>query len=129
MTNKELIQQMYVDFGQGNIPGILNAISDDIVWETPGPDIIPWAGMRKGKDGAMDFFQQVGSTTSYQKFEPHTFIEEGDNVIAQGVADFTTTTTGKKGTSPWIMAWTIKNGKAVKVKNHWDTYAVADSYK
>ena len=128
MTNKEIIQQMYVDFGQANIPGILNAISDDITWDTPGPEIIPWAGVRHGKAGAVDFFTQVGSTTTYEKFEPQAFIEEGDKVVALGVAHFTTTTTGKKGVSPWIMAWTLKNGKAVHVKNHWDTYAIAQTF-
>lgn len=128
MTNKEIVQQMYVDFGQANIQGILNAISDDIIWDTPGPEFIPWAGVRNGKAGAMDFFNQVGATTTYEKFEPQAFIEEGDKVIALGVAHFTTTTTGKKGVSPWIMAWTFKNGKAVHVKNHWDTYAIAETF-
>src|SRR5450432_3140867 len=120
MANKEIVQQMYVDFGQANIQGILNVISDDIIWDTPGPELIPWAGVRNGKAGAIDFFKQVGTSTTYEKFEPQTFIEEGDKVIALGVADFTTITTGKKGTSPWIMAWTFNNGKAVHVKNHWD---------
>ena len=128
MTNKEIVQQMYVDFGQANIQGILDAISDDIIWDTPGPELIPWAGIRNGKAGAMDFFNQVGATTTYEKFEPQAFIEEGDKVIALGVAHFTTTTTGKKGVSPWIMAWTFKNGKAVHVKNHWDTYAIAETF-
>ena len=128
MTNKEIIQQMYVDFGQGNIQGILNAISDDIIWDTPGPELIPWAGVRNGKAGALDFFNQVGATTTYEKFEPQAFIEESDKVVALGVANFTTTKTGKKGVSPWIMVWTFKNGKAIHVKNQWDTYAIAETF-
>jgi ketosteroid isomerase-like protein len=35
MTNKEIVQQMYMDFGQGNIQGILDVTSDDITWDTP----------------------------------------------------------------------------------------------
>ncbi len=120
---------MYVDFGQGNIPGILEVISDDVIWDTPGPEIIPWAGVRNGKAGAMEFFSQVGGSTTYQNFEPLAFIEEGDKVVALGKADFTTTSTGKKGSSPWIMAWTFRDGKATHVKNQWDTYAVAETLK
>lgn len=127
MTNKEIVQQMYVDFGKGNIEGILDVITDDIIWDTPGPELISWTGIRKGKAGVMDFFKQVGSTTSYEKFEPQAFIEEGDNVVALGIAHFTTTTTGKKAISPWIMAWTFENGKATHVKNLWDTYAIAET--
>ncbi|HRH50208.1 MAG TPA: nuclear transport factor 2 family protein [Panacibacter sp.] len=128
MTNKETVQQMYADFGQGNITGILNVISDDIIWDTPGPRLIPWAGVRRGKAGAIDFFQQVGSSTTYEKFEPQTFIEEADTVVASGVGHFTTKTTGKKGISPWIMVWTFKDGVATQVKNHWDTYAIAETF-
>ncbi len=128
MTYKAIIQQMYVDFGQGNIQGILNTISDNIIWDTPGPALIPWAGVRNGKAGAMEFFAQVGATTTYEKFEPQDFIEEGNTVIALGVAHFITKPTGKKGVSPWIMAWTFKDGKPVHVKNHWDTYAIAETF-
>jgi ketosteroid isomerase-like protein len=129
MTNKEIIQQMYVDFGQGNVQGILDVLRDDIIWETPGPELVPWAGLRNGKAGAFDFFKQVGSSTTYEMFEPQTFVEEGDKVIALVVANFITTSTGKKGSSPWIMAWTLKDGKATQVKNHWDTYAIAETFK
>lgn len=128
MTNKEIVQQIYADFVQANIPGILNSLSDDIVFDTPGPAIVPWSGVRKGKAGIMDFFSQVGSTSTYEIFEPQTFIVEGDKVIALGVAHFTNTTTGKKGISPWTMAWTFKTGKAIHVNNLWDTYAVAETF-
>jgi ketosteroid isomerase-like protein len=81
------------------------------------PGINTLAGVRYGKAGAIDF-NQVVSSTSYEKFEPQAFIEEGDKVVALGVAHFTTTKTGKKGVSSWIMAWTFKQGKAIYVKNH-----------
>ena len=120
---------MYVDFGQGNVPEILNAMSDDVTIDTPGPEIISWAGVRKGKSGAMDFFQQVGSSTEYEKFEPDDFIVEGDKVVAVGSAVFTSRATGKKGTANWIMIWTVKNNKATAVKNLWDTNAIADTLR
>lgn len=127
MTNLELIQKMYADFGQGNVPGIMDALSDDIVFDTPGPDIISWAGVRKGKSGVMDFFQQVGSSTEYEKFEPKDFVVDGDKVVAVGSAVFTSRATGKKGAADWIMVWTIKNSKAVYVKNLWDTNAIVET--
>lgn len=129
MTNKQIVQQMYADFGTANIQGILDVISDDIIWDTPGPQIIPWAGLRNGKAGAIDFFTQVGASTAYEKFEPQVFVEEGNIVVARGSAHFITTTTGKKGISPWIMVWTFNNGKAEEVKNLWDTYAIAETFR
>lgn len=127
MTNKDLIQKMYMDFGQGNVPEILNAMSDDIIIDSPGPEKISWAGHRKGKSGAMEFFQQIGSSTEYEKFEPGEFITEGDKVVAAGSAVFTSRATGKKGKAEWIMVWTVKNGKATGVKNLWDTNAIVET--
>jgi len=127
MTNKEIIEKMYVDFGQGNVPEILNVMSDNVVIHTPGPGIIPWAGTWKGKEGALEFFKNVGTSATYQKFEATDFVVEGDKVVAIGNADFTSTTTGKAGTSNWVMVWTLQDGKATHVLNQWDTKAVAET--
>ena len=39
MTNTEIVQQCYVDFGQGNIPGLLNAMSENIIWVDPEQNV------------------------------------------------------------------------------------------
>ena len=128
MSNKEIVQQLYADFGQGNIPGILNALSDDINWNVHGPAIIPYSGIKKGKDGALDFFKTLGATTTFEKFEAEAFIEEGDRVVALGVAHFTTISTGKQGINRWVMAWTFKDGKAISYENYIDTYVIAETF-
>lgn len=127
MTNKEIIEKMYVDFVQGNVPEILNAMSDNVVINTPGTGIITWAGTWKGKEGAMEFFKNVGTSTTYLKFETSGFVAEGDKVVAIGNADFTSAKTGKSGKSDWVMVWTLQDGKATHVLNQWDTEAIAES--
>ena len=128
MNNKTIVQQLYMDFLQGNIPAILDHLSDDIIWNVHGPSIIPYSGNRKGKDGALDFFGQLKATTTFQKFEAEAFIEEGDKVIALGVAHFTTLTTQKQGENRWAMAWTFKDGKVIHFENYIDTYNIAESF-
>lgn len=118
---------MYVDFAQGNIPGVLDAMSDDVVIDTPGPDVLPVTGVWKGKSGALDFFQSVGATSTYDQFEALDLFADGDKVAALGHAAFTSPVTGKKGTSRWVMLWTLKDGKAIHVVNQWDTYAIAQT--
>jgi len=39
MTNKESVQTLYDLFGQGNVPAILDLVTDDITWTCPGPSI------------------------------------------------------------------------------------------
>ena len=129
MNNKAIVQQLYMDFQQGNIPAILSKLSDDINWNVHGPAIIPYAGIRKGKAGAMEFFSQLKATTTFEKFEAETFIEEGDKVIALGVAHFITLSTQKKGVNRWVMAWTFRDGMAIDYENYIDTYNIAESFK
>jgi len=128
MTNKELVQSAFDNFSKGNIAGILDMVSDDIVWNMNGPDVIPFAGQRKGKAEVMDFFAQIAASSEMEKFEPQTFVAEGDKVVAFGVAVATSKKTGKRATNRWAMSWTFSDGKATQYHNYSDTYELAQSF-
>ncbi len=128
MTNKELVQTAFDHFSKGNIPGLLEMLSDDIIWEMNGPDLIPYAGVRNGKAGALDFFTKLAATHDFQVFEPQQYIAENDTVAATGVAKTTNKLTGKSSTNHWAMTWTFKDGKAIHYHNYSDTYDIAQSF-
>lgn len=129
MTNKEQVQTAYDNFAKGNIPAILDILSDDVHWEMNGPaDIFPYAGKRKGKEQVMDFFTQVASTSDFQVFQPTAFIAEGDKVVALGEAVATNKQTGKTSRNNWAMAWTFSDGKVTHYHNYSDTYDIAQSF-
>jgi len=129
MTNKELVQSAFENFQKGNVAGIMEMMSDDIVWDMNGPvAILPFAGPRKGKAEVMDFFAQIAATSDFQKFEPQAYVAEGDNVAAFGVAVATNKQTGKQATSRWAMSWTFSDGKATKYHNYSDTYELVQSF-
>jgi ketosteroid isomerase-like protein len=128
MTNKEIVQSAFENFGKGNIAGIMDIMSDDIVWNMSGPDIIPFAGHRRGKAEVMDFFAQIAGSQNMEKFEPQSFVSEGDRVVAFGVAVATSKKTGKRATNNWAMSWLFKDGKAIEYNNYSDTYALAESF-
>ena len=54
--NTDLIKKLYADFGRGDIPAILAALADDVVWIFDGPAIIPFTGTRKGPSQVLGFF-------------------------------------------------------------------------
>lgn len=85
MTNTMLIQESYGFFKQGNIPALLENLSDDVVWISPGPkDLIPWAGRYSGKKEVAGFFRVIDQEMEFLKFEPREFVEQGNRVIALG---------------------------------------------
>jgi ketosteroid isomerase-like protein len=49
--NAQTAQEGYAAFGRGDVPAILELLTDDIEWIEPGPpDVIPAAGTYRGKE-------------------------------------------------------------------------------
>jgi hypothetical protein len=59
MTNLEIVEQAYENFKQGNIPTLLEALSDDIIWKLPSSADVSFSGEFKGRAGRLQFFQNV----------------------------------------------------------------------
>ena len=79
-------QQLFAAFGAGDIPAILSHCNDDIRIEFYGPDdIIPYAGMYDGMDGARTFFETVLSSVDIHVFDPLEFLSDKDKVIEDEV--------------------------------------------
>lgn len=43
----ELSKKIYENFGNGNLPGVLDCLSDQIEWELIGPKSIPYFGISR----------------------------------------------------------------------------------
>ena len=128
-NNLELVKKAYEHFSSGNIPAFIELLSDEIIWVTPGPAVVPFAGTRKGKKGVLEFFSQVTATTELKKFAPVEMFTDGNKVIAIGEIDAVTLATGKSYSHKWFHEWTIENGKVINHYNFLDTLQVAESFK
>ena len=49
--NVDVVQQAYEAFGRGDIPGVLELLTDDVEWTMQGPSMIPFAGTFRGREG------------------------------------------------------------------------------
>ena len=55
--NLATVQGIYEAFGKGDVPAILDQLTDDVDWAAEASsDAVPWYGMRKGKDEVVGFF-------------------------------------------------------------------------
>jgi ketosteroid isomerase-like protein len=52
-TNAVVVQQGYEAFGRGDIPALLDLLTDDVEWVYQGPSVIPFAGTRHGREGVI----------------------------------------------------------------------------
>ncbi|CAA9460095.1 MAG: hypothetical protein AVDCRST_MAG14-2279, partial [uncultured Rubrobacteraceae bacterium] len=48
-TNVEVVQETYEAVGRGDIPALLDVLTDDVEWTFQGPSVIPFAGTRRGR--------------------------------------------------------------------------------
>src|SRR5881397_3719523 len=83
-TNLAVIQQVYEAFGRGDIPEVLDTLTDDVDWHLQGPSAIPFAGPRGGREEVAEFFSTLGETLEFEQFEPRKFVAQGDMVVVLG---------------------------------------------
>src|SRR6476620_6828624 len=127
-TNLEIVQQGYADFMQGNIPAMLEVLSDDIEWVLPPSAGVPFSGIFKGKAGVMDFFSNVASSNDIKEFAVETYIADGDHVVALGHINAHALPTGKTSANRWAHVWQLKDGKVIKHYEYADTAEIRDAF-
>ena len=83
--NIQTVRRLYACFGQGDIPGALELLADDVEWHVAGPrEIVPWAGRRRGRQQVERFFTLRRETAEVERFEPRMFVAQGKMVVVLG---------------------------------------------
>ena len=126
--NKRVIQAVFEKFGQGDVPGLLEMITDDAEWAAPGPEAVPYFGERRGREGALEFFRQLGGNVEFERFEPGLFIAEGDRVVALGVERGRVRGTGKTFDNDWALVFTVRGGMVAGLRIYENTAAIAEAF-
>jgi len=128
-NNTAIAQQAYDNFKKGDIQALLNLMSDDIIWELPEIEDVPIAGSRSGRDAVGEFFAMVARDQDLIVFEPREFVADGDKVVALGHYQWRVRDTDREFATDFVHVFTIRNGKIVAFREHFDTAAVASAYQ
>jgi uncharacterized protein len=124
--NVETAKEGYAAFGRGDVPAILELLTDDIEWIEPGPaDVIAAAGTYRGKEEVAGFFATLAENAEIHRFEPHEFIAQGDHVVVLIHSESTVKSTGRKVTNHVAHVWAFEGGKVARLEMFQDTAAIA----
>jgi ketosteroid isomerase-like protein len=74
------------------------------------------------------FFQDVASTTRFDRFEPREYVAQGDVVVAIGHYTGSSIETGRPFASDWVMVFRIINGKIVNFKEFTDSAQLVKAF-
>ncbi len=118
-----MIQQNYEAVGRGDIPAVLDLMTDDMEWALQGPSVIPFAGTRHGREGVAEFFSLLGETLEFLQFEPREFVAQGDTVVVLGYERSLIKPTGRTFEQEWAHVYTLRDGKIAKGRFFEDTAA------
>jgi len=123
MSNIDSVKQIYEAFGRGDIPAIIDKLDQNVEWDVEvSTSSVPWLQPRRGAANIPAFFESL-EPLSFQRFEPHTFFENGNKVFALIAMDVTHVATGKqyKFSNEGHLWFFNDAGKIVKYQHVTDT--------
>jgi ketosteroid isomerase-like protein len=127
--NAALIQSLYDAFSRGDLPFILDRLTEDVEWTLEGPSIIPYAGKRKGIAQVKEFFEALVGTQTNMKLTMGPLMAQGDQVSGLGRYAATVVATGRSFDTPVGHFFTVRDGKISRFVDLVDTAANADAYR
>lgn len=129
-NNLTTVQQIYNCFAQGDVPGILSKLSDDVTFfNGSDPRVASFGGTFNGKNEVIRFFQNLGSTTQTTYFEPSDFREAGNQVVNQVRHDGVVNVTGRPFSVTVLFTWTFNEaGQVTDWKGAGDFSSINDAF-
>ena len=122
--NLQVVQSVYAAFARGDIPAVVNALTDDVEWFLPGPtEIIPFAGFRRGREQVLQFFAVLDATLEFEQFEPREFIAQSDKVVVLGRSRDRMKSTNRVIENEWAAVFALRDGKIAGYRVYEDTAA------
>lgn len=124
--NVTLIKNLYDAFAAGDVPGVLGAMSPEIIWNEannfPYADGNPYVGPDAILSGV---FARIMNEWNDFAVEVDEFLDAGDSVIALGRYTGTFKGTGKSQNTQTAHVWRISHGKIVRFQQYADTLHVS----
>jgi ketosteroid isomerase-like protein len=124
-----MVKELYAAFGRGDMPAMLRVLDDDIQWNYPGSDLIPWAGSFRGHDGVQQVFAAIASQADIERFEPQRFLAQDDSVVVLGWERVRVKRTSRTFEAHWTHAYTLSRGKVTTFREYTDTAATESAFR
>ena len=126
--NVDVVRRTYEAVGRGDIPAVLDLLTDDVEWTLQGPSTIPFARTRRGREAVSEFFSSVAETLEFQQFEPREFVAQGNTVVVVGYERNLIKPTGRTFEQEWAHVYTLRDGKIAKFRAFEDTAAYVGAF-
>ena len=107
---KDIVNEVYERFAQGDLEGFLKLCAEDIEWVVNGPSQLEKCRTFKGREGVRLFLSILERTWSFSSFAPREFIVGGDRVVVLGEESGTNRATGEPFENRWAHVFWLRDG-------------------
>jgi ketosteroid isomerase-like protein len=127
--NIEVVEKAYQNFKSGSIPALLDLLANDVTWQLPEIENVPFGGRREGRDEVGGFFASLADSQESLTFEPREFVAQNDKVIALGRYTWRVKSTGREYGGDWAHVFTVRDGRISGFQEYMDTAAAAAAHQ
>jgi ketosteroid isomerase-like protein len=103
-------------------------MSEDITWQLPEIENVPFSGKRQGRGAVGEFFSTLASLMDARSFEEREFIAQGDRVVVLGHYVWQVKANGRTFESDFAHVFTVRGDQIVAFQEHTDSAAVAKAF-
>jgi ketosteroid isomerase-like protein len=128
-SNIALLKQAYDAYSKGDIQRVMSIFAQDIEFDLPEVEGIPFTGKRRGIAQVGEFFRLMDESQEAREFTPDQFIAQDDQVIVLGHCTFAVKATGTEYSDDWCHVFTVTSGKVTKFKEYSDTHKAAQAFQ
>ena len=127
--NRQLVEQAYATFKAGDIPTLVQSLSEDVTWQLPEIENVPFAGKRQGRGAVGEFFSTLTSLQEARAFEPREFVAQGDKAVVLGHYAWQVKANGRTIDGDFAHVFTVRGGQIVAFHEYTDSAAAAKAFR
>ena len=127
--NIEIVKKVYEAFARRDINSILDLLSSEVEWGEPENPFNPAAGTRYGHKGFLEWSNIGQEAEEILELELKKFLDDDDTVAVVGYTKCLAKPTGKIYETDFVNLVTLNNGKVIRFREFFDTYAAGEAFK
>lgn len=128
-ANTETVRRCYEMFGNGDVSGLMEHLSEDVAFSVPEIENSPYGGIWYGREEVGKFFEILELAEEITDFEAREFIAQGDRVVVLGRSTATVRATGRHYSTEWVHIHTIRDDLITHSVEFFDTAAALRAFQ
>ena len=126
---RTLLEKLFAAFNRGDIPFILQHVSEDCTLRGTLAPELPYAGVFRGVAGAAKYFEGIAQALEPSGLAVDQYVCEGEHIVAVGRWGGRARASGKTFDTPMALYFRFRDGKMIDFRGHEDSAVTLGAIK